>query len=364
MTAERRFWIWIGLLALFVLLLYELRGVLLPFLTGIGIAYLLDPMADRLERAKVPRGIAAALIILAFFVLVAVVLLVVVPAVQAQIVDLIAAMPDYLKSLAKAINPLVRRLRAELSTEQFDKLRAAATGQAGEVVTILGSFLGDIISGGIALVAFLSLVFITPVVAFYLLRDWNRIVVIIDGLLPQRSAPVIRAQAREIDERLSGFVRGQALVCIALGAYYAIGLTIVGLNYGLLIGLGAGLISFIPYFGTIVGFAVSIGVALGQYGSDWVSIGIVVAIFISGQMLEGNVITPLLVGDRVGLHPVWIMFALLVGGSMLGFTGVLIAVPAAAVIGVFVRFAIDRYRSSALYAHDSPENGAPAEEPD
>jgi len=359
-TADRRVLIWVGLLVAACLFLYGLRGVLLPFLAGMGIAYLLDPVADRLERVM-PRGLAAALIILAFFIVVTVVLLVVVPAVQAQVVELISALPDYITALTKTLSPLVRRLRAQMSATQFEQLRGAAASHAGEVMTMLGNIVGNVITGGLAFLAFLSLVLITPVVAFYLLRDWDHIVATIDGLLPLRSAPAIRAQAREVDERLSGFVRGQALVCLALGAYYAIGLTVIGLNYGLLIGLGAGLISFIPYFGNIVGFAVSLAVAFGQYGSDWTSIGVVIGIFVSGQILEGNVVTPLLVGDRVGLHPVWIMFALLAGGSLLGFTGVLIAVPVAAIIGVFVRFALDRYRAGALYNSTPPPEGPPTD---
>ncbi|MCU0839821.1 MAG: AI-2E family transporter [Rhodospirillales bacterium] len=354
MTAERRFWVWTGLLIGLCLVLYGLRAVLLPFLAGMGIAYLLDPLADRLERAGLPRSLAAALIILAFFVLLGVSLLIVVPALQAQIIALVSALPDRVAALTETLSPLAKHLKAQLSAEQFERLRTAAVGHVGNVVNTLATFLFNIVSRGIALVAFLSLVLITPVVAFYLLRDWDRIVAGIDGLLPPRTAPVIRAQVREIDARLSGFVRGQALVCLALGSFYAIALTVVGLNYGLLIGLGAGFISFIPYFGTIVGFALSFGVAVGQYGSDWSSIGVVVAVFAAGQVLESYVLTPLLVGDRVGLHPVWIMFALLAGGSLLGFTGLLIAVPAAAVIGVFVRFAIERYRTSGLYAHAPP----------
>lgn len=360
MTAERRFWIWVGLLVAFCLLLYGLRAVLLPFLAGMGIAYLLDPIADRLQRAGLPRGLAAALIILAFFVVLAGLLIVVVPAVQAQVIALITRLPDLVASWMEALAPLIRRLRGQLSAEQFERLRLAVAGHAGDVVSMLASLLGRVISGGLALVSFLSLIVITPVVAFYLLRDWDHLVATLDALLPQRSAPVIRAQVQEIDERLSGFVRGQALVCLALGTFYAVGLTVVGLNFGLLIGIGAGLVSFIPYFGTIAGFIASVGVAFGQYGPDWTAIGIVVAVFVVGQILEGYVLTPLLVGNRVGLHPVWILFALFAGGSLLGFTGILIAVPAAAAIGVLVRFAISQYRESLLYRHGPPPTAGPS----
>jgi predicted PurR-regulated permease PerM len=229
-----------------------------------------------------------------------------------------------------------------------ERLRSAAGNVAGNVVGWLGQILSGLWSGGLAVFNALSLVVIMPVVAFYLLRDWDRIVAHIDGLLPRDGADTIREQVREIDDRLSGFVRGQASVCLALGTWYAVGLTLVGLDFGLLVGIGAGLISFVPYLGTGLGLIVGLGLAVAQYDT-WLPIGLVAAVFVSGQMLEGYVLTPRMVGERVGLHPVWVLFALMAGGALLGFTGVLLAVPAAAVIGVLVRFAISRYLQSPLY---------------
>jgi predicted PurR-regulated permease PerM len=200
----------------------------------------------------------------------------------------------------------------------------------------------------VALFQLISLVVITPLVSFYLLRDWDRIVERIDAYLPRGSAPAIHDQFGKIDRTLAGFIRGQATVCLILGAFYAVGLSLVGLEFGLLIGLGTGLISFIPYFGMMVGLAVGISVALAQF-SGLGSVALVAAVFAVGQVAEGNFLTPKLVGDRVGLHPVWVIFALLAGGTLFGFTGILLAVPAAAVIGVLVRFTLESYRDSRLY---------------
>jgi len=200
----------------------------------------------------------------------------------------------------------------------------------------------------------LSLLFITPVVAFFLLRDWDRILARIDSWLPRRHAPVIRAQAAKVDETLSGFVRGQGTVCLLLGVFYAIALALVGLDFGLVIGVLIGLISFVPYAGAMIGAVLSIGLAAVQFG-DWTHVLIIAGIFVFGQAVEGNVLTPKLVGDRVNLHPVWVIFALLAFGSLFGFVGVLLAVPIAAILGVLVRFALERYLASPLY---DPKDGA------
>ena len=199
--------------------------------------------------------------------------------------------------------------------------------------------------------ASLRLLVITPLVAFYLLRDWDRIVARIDSLLPSRIRPIVREQAKEIDDILAGFVRGQATVCLLLGVFYAVGLSLAGLDFGVIVGLGTGLISFIPYFGMTIGLVTGMGIAVAQF-ADWVPIAIVAGVFAVGQVLEGNVITPRLVGNRVRLHPVWVIFAVLAGGALFGFTGILLALPAAAVIGVLVRFAVSRYQGSSLFDRD------------
>jgi predicted PurR-regulated permease PerM len=240
----------------------------------------------------------------------------------------------------------------------IEELREAA-GRTTEIGQAAGDFasravnwalqaLGGVISGGLALVNILSLLFITPVVTFYLLRDWDRVLAHIDALLPREHAETIREQARLVNDTLAGFVRGQATVCFLLGTFYAVALSLAGLNFGLVIGLVSGILSFIPYVGTIFGFVAASGLALAQF-DEWYRIAIVIGIFLFGQFVEGNFLTPKLVGDRVRLHPVWVIFALLAGGTLFGFAGVLLAVPVAAVIGVLTRFAVSRYTASPLY---------------
>jgi len=198
-------------------------------------------------------------------------------------------------------------------------------------------------------VNFVVFIVVVPVVAFYMLLDWDRMVAKVDGWLPRDHAPQIRAIARQIDKVLSGFVRGQVSVCLILGSFYAIALMLAGLNFGLIAGAIAGGLTFIPYVGAVIGGVLSIGLALYQFWGDWMSIGIVAGIFVAGQFLEGNVITPRLVGSSVGLHPLWLIFALSAFGTLFGFVGMLVAVPVAAVIGVLARFALDRYLEGRLY---------------
>jgi len=358
-TAERKLALWLAVGVGSVLLLWLLRSVLTPFIAGMAVAYFLDPLADRLEERGISRTLATLLILAAFFVAAVALLVVLVPVLHAQVAGFVSRLPGYVDSARGAIEPLLARLQAELTPEQVEEVRSAVGASAGDAVKWLGRALGGIVSGGVAIFNAVSLIVITPLVAFYLLRDWDRIVAWIDGLLPMDAAETIREQMHEVDTRLAGFVRGQSTVCLILGAAYAAGLTVIGLDFGLLVGLGAGLISFIPYLGTAISFCVGIGIAVAQF-SDWMPIVLVAAVFIAGQVLEGFVLTPNLVGDRVGLHPAWVLFALMAGGALFGFVGVLLALPAAAVIGVGVRFTIARYRTSALYGGAGDGDGAGA----
>jgi predicted PurR-regulated permease PerM len=231
----------------------------------------------------------------------------------------------------------------------LQELQTVVTERAGQVLALAGGFAGKLAQGGVALINLFGLLFLTPVVTFYLLRDWPKVLAAIDRTLPLDHAVTIRALARDSNAAVAGYLRGQALVCLCLGTIYAVGLTVVGLQFGIVIGLIAGLISFIPFVGTLVGAVLSIGMALARFPPDWMGVVKVAVVFVLGNLLEGNLLSPKLVGDRVGLHPVWIMFALLAGGSLLGFTGVLIAVPVAAVVGVVARHLIKRYRDSTFY---------------
>jgi len=357
-TQHFRFWS-IGLLVTGVLL-WLLSDMLFPFVAGMAIAYLLDPLADKLEVRKAPRWLATTLVLLTFFLIFMAVLVLIAPVVQAQIVGLIAALPGYADAIEQAMTPIFEAMRARIAEGEFDQLRNSVGQYVGSAVGWIGSLIGGIWRGGMAILDLISLMVITPVVAFYLLRDWDRLTAKVDALLPRPYAGTIRGLIKEVDGSLASFIRGQGMVCAILGLFYAIGLTVVGLNFGLLVGLGAGLVSFIPYVGSVSGFVVATGIAIFQF-DDWTMWAVVAGVFMVGQAVEGNFLTPKLVGESVGLHPVWVLFALLAGGSLFGFTGLMLAVPVAAVMGVMVRFFIGRYLGSRYFLGAAPgaeEEGA------
>jgi len=354
MSNDRKAIIWIAGVLVFGFLLHVLGSILLPFVVGMAIAYFLDPVADRLEEKGLSRTLSTCVILLGFFAATTALLLLLIPMLQSQIVEFARMVPSILEAAQLFTQPYLEQLRADLPPEAMEKVRTAIGSYAGKIANFVTQFLARIWSGGVALFNVLSLILITPVVAFYLLRDWDLITAKVDTWLPRGSASTIREQILAIDATIAGFVRGQSTVCLVLAAVYGISLTVIGLKSGLLVGLGAGLISFIPYLGAAVGITVGVGIALFQF-SDWTTIAMVAAVFFVGQTLESYVLTPRLVGDRVGLHPVWIIFALLAGGALMGFTGVLIAVPTAAVIGVLVRFGLSRYMSSELYSGKAKE---------
>jgi predicted PurR-regulated permease PerM len=348
LTRGRQLRFWLAAAIVLAVAIYFLRTMLLPFVAGMGVAYLLDPLADRIERSGAPRWLATTLVLGSFVLILGLALALVAPLVQAQLVALIADAPDAVEAVRARMEPVVHDLIARLSPGDVERLRGAAGDYAGTAVSWLAGLVAGVFSGAVSLIDVLSLVVITPIVAFYLLRDWDHIVAAVDSWLPRPHAETVRQQAREADRILAGFVRGQATVCLALGLFYAVALSLAGLKFGLTIGLVSGLLTFVPYVGSAVGFISSVGVALFQYDS-WTMVGVIVGIFVVGQALEGNVLTPKLVGDRVGLHPVWVMFAILAGGTLFGFLGVLLAVPVTAVAGVLVRFGLRQYLSSGYY---------------
>ncbi|MGE4219298.1 MAG: AI-2E family transporter [Alphaproteobacteria bacterium] len=352
MTTQQRSLIWLGILGGLLLILWVLGDIMLPFVAGFVLAYFLDPVCDWLQRRGLSRVMATALVTIAFVLLAALVLALLVPMLYGQLADFLSRLPHYLDILHDRAAPLLHWVSESLGLGNDEAMGSAATSQIGDAAKFGGQLLGRVASSLGAAVGALSVVAITPIVTFYLLRDWDRIVTKIDSWLPRQHADTIREQARLADRALAGFVRGQFLVCIILGTFYAVALTVAGLDFGMIVGLVAGLISFIPYVGSLVGLVLSVGMAVVQF-DDWTSVLIVAGIFFAGQAVEGNVLTPKLVGDRVNVPAVWIMFALLAGGSLFGFVGVLLAVPMAAVIGVAVRFALDRYLNSALYAGGS-----------
>jgi predicted PurR-regulated permease PerM len=347
-AAQRNTWVWVIGFALFFVALWLLSGILLPFAAGIAIAYFLNPLVNRLEAVRVPRGLAAFVVLLLFLLLLVLVIMLVVPILEAQVLDLAASLPKLLDEARREAEDLMRMAQERLTPEDFAKLREAVGGKLADMFAALGNVFRDVVTRGVALANLLSLVFVTPVVSFFMLRDWNRTLARLDGWLPRAQAATIREQAARIDEILSAYLRGQLSVCVALGLYYAAGLTLLGLNFGAVIGLLVGILAFIPYVGFAIGFILAMLLALTQF-SDLHHVLYVAGLFALGVFLEGNLLTPKLVGERVQLHPVWIVFALLSFGTLFGLLGVLIAVPMAAVIGVLTRFALSRYLASPLY---------------
>ena len=347
-TRAQRLALLAGLLLAAYIALYLFASILLPFVAAAGIAYFLDPPTTQMTRSGVPRGIAAFLLMLALLLACLLFALLLYPLLLAQLGLLITRVPYYADSLRIWAGEVIARLQDTFGPEYVDgKLRDIVGAQAGQMLAFVVGALTRLVGGGFALFNVLSLVVVTPIVAFYMLRDWRRAVARVDSWAPRRYTGVLRAQAREVDRILSAWVRGQALCCLLLAGFYALTLTAVGLDLGLIVGISAGLLSFIPYVGSIVGAVASIGLALAQF--RWPGVATVAGIFLAGQLLEGYVIYPRFLGDRVELHAVWVIFALFAGGAAFGFLGVLLAVPTAAAIGVLVRFWLRRYMASPLY---------------
>jgi predicted PurR-regulated permease PerM len=353
MNLQRQVIFWVGALIVLVLFTWILRDVLLPFVAGIALAYFLNPLADRLESFGFDRLVATLVVTGVFALFFVIVAIIFIPLLGSQLFAFIGRIPEYVTRLQEVLldEDVQHRLQELFGGEKID-LRKTVGDLMGQGATWLGSFLQGLWSGGRALISLFAVVVIMPIVAFYVLIDWHRMVGKVDSWLPRRHRKTIHGLAREIDTALAGFIRGQALVTLILGTFYAVALTFVGLNFGLLIGFGAGLLSFVPYVGSFTGLLLAVGVAFAQFWPDWPWIVSVALIFFFGQFIEGYILQPKLVGDRIGLHPVWLMFALFAFGYLLGFVGILLAVPLAAVAGVLARFALKQYLASPLYTGD------------
>lgn len=364
MTLRQQARIWIGVALVAVALLYFLSSVILPFVAAMGLAYLLDPVADKLERLGLSRLMATLAILLVAVLIILALTAVAVPPLLRQLTSFIEAFPDLVD---KAQGAVMDRGGALLDKLQLDVgkifgAEAAANVDAQKVAPGLVrigsqwllSAMKTLLSGGAAVINIASLMVVTPVVAFYLLLDWDRMIARIEANVPPRDRPRMHLIARDIDKALAGFVRGQSLLALFLGVWYAAGLTLVGVNYGLLIGLIGGVLSFIPYVGSLTVLVLSLIVAIAQAWPDLTLPGLAVGVFAVGQFLEGNVLSPRLVGDAMGLHPVWLIFALMAFGALFGFVGLLIGAPVAAVIGVLVRHGLAVYRDSAFFSAQAP----------
>lgn len=330
--------------AVFLAVLWFLGDVLLPFVLGGAIAYLLDPIADRLERLGLSRVLATVVISVVLLLLTVVMLLIVVPTLIRQAVELVQIAPQLVGDLRMFLEQRFPYLLDE-TTSLDQTLPGIGDTIRDRAVQVLEGVLGSVLN----LFNVVTLIVIVPVVSIYLLNDWDTMVARIDSLVPLDHLAVVRQLASEIDDTLAGFLRGQGLVCLIQGLFYSITLMLAGLNFGLVVGAFAGLVSFIPFVGALAGGALAIGLALFQFWGDPVMIAVIAGIFFFGQFVEGNILTPKLVGESIGLHPVWLLFALTIFGTLFGFVGLLVAVPVAAMIGVIVRFLISEYRDGRLY---------------
>jgi predicted PurR-regulated permease PerM len=363
MTLHRQVLIWLAALAALIAVMWLLSAILLPFIAGLVLAYFLDPVADALERYGLPRLAATGLILLTAIFILTTALVILVPVLNEQLARFADDLPSLIESLVARFDEFAPLWMKELVANSGANVQGSITEVAGKAAGWIVSLLSSILSGGMALVNLLSLMVVTPIVAFYLLVDWDSMIAKVDSWLPRDHADVLRQLARQIDAAMAGFIRGQGSVCLLLGAFYAVALSLAGLKFGLAIGLLAGFLTFIPYAGALIGGVLAIGVGLVQFWPDYVSILMIAGIFALGQFIEGNFLSPKLVGKSVGLHPVWLMFALFAFGYVFGFVGLLLAVPMAAAAGVLVRFALGQYLQSPLYLGTGAQVAAAASVP-
>ena len=354
MRIERQVVFWLVALLVVLGLLALLREVLLPFVAGMVIAYFLNPVADRLQRLGLGRSLAAALIVVAAGVVLATAAVLLVPLLIGQVKQLVETMPIDIERLKGA---------AEVWLEQTFGARFPGIGQGldraladlGHSITSSAGVIAKALwSQGLAFVNFLSILLITPVVVFYLLVDWHPMLAKIDGWLPRRHAETIRQLAHEINDAVSAFIRGQGTICIILGAFYALALSFVGLPYGALIGLATGLLAFVPFVGWGLGLVAATAIAAAHTWPALLLAGKVAVIFATGMAIDSAVLSPKIVGAKIGLHPVWLMLALFVFSFLFGFVGMLLAVPVAAAAGVLVRFGLRVYLASDIYDGAAP----------
>jgi len=339
---------WLTVLAFLLLALHLLSGILLPFVAGFGIAYFLAPLVDRLEQARLKRTPATLVVLLLFLLALALVVMLILPLIEAQVSELSRLAPTAMDQGRRQVQQLLTMAQERLSPEDAARLRDMAGSLSAAALGWAAKLAEEILTSGVALANLLSLIFITPLVAFYLLRDWDGVVSRLESWVPRRHVATVRKEMAEINATLSGFMRGQTLIGLILAVYYAAALSVAGTNFAIVIGMLIGILSFIPMVGVAIGLVLAMGITLVQTPT-WTAAAIVVAIFAVGQVAENSFLTPKLVGGRVNLHPVWVIFALLAFGKLFGFLGVLLAVPAAAVTGVMVRFGMSRYLASVFY---------------
>lgn len=343
---------WAGFLVLFIGFIWAFNNILTPFILGIIIAYLLDPIVRKVANKRIPRWAIALGILTLFFGILALLFIVVAPMAFRQLQMLIEQIPNYIQNIMDFASPYLLWIQDRVGEDYIAQINSYFKDNAGKAVAVSGGIVGGIAQGGKVILGTLTTMVLTPLVAFFMIQEWPTITRWVESLYPRQHASLIKSLLKKIDAKVAGFIRGQIVVAFILGVIYAVSLTIAGLDYGFLIGIGAGIFSIIPLVGSTLGLLVGVFVAWFQTG-DVNYVLVIAAIFMAGQFIEGNFLSPKIVGDSVGLHPLWVMFALLAGGSLFGIVGMLIAVPVAAVIGVLSSFLLDQYKASSLYQKDS-----------
>ena len=355
MSIERQSIFWISILTLTILSLWALQAVLLPFVLGAAIAYLLDPFVERLNKWGINRSLSTVLMLLISFASIGLILAIILPALYNELLTLIEALPAYIETVKTFLAPHIELIKAKIGfTDQVDLL-AIAMKQQEAAFKASGSLLNGIASGGSSVLTVISILALTPLSAFFFIREWPRIMQFFDNLLPRSHEATLKTLLLKMHNIVSGFIRGQLMVASFLGVFYAVALKLAGLEYGVIIGLSAGLLSIIPMLGAVGGLlaaAITAWLTTGDIGYT----GIIAAIFIFGQIVEGNFLTPKLVGEQVGLHPLWVIFAVMAGGALMGIAGMFLAVPITAIIGVLIGFSLEHYKTTQLYTGKKPQS--------
>jgi predicted PurR-regulated permease PerM len=362
MTLRTQVLVWVGFTVAVIFAVWLFRPILLPFVVGIALAYILNPLVNLIQRIPfLGRGWSTFVTLLLVVAVIVGVFFLVTPLIVTQVVGLVRDVPGYVGDLQALIRRLAPQFTEWLGPERAAQLEASLTQFIGTGVEFIGNLTGQIVQSGLTVLNTLAFVILTPVVTFYLLLDWEGMIKGIDELLPREHRREIRQVLDQIDRSMAGVIRGQGSVILVLCVYYATALSLTGLNFGLVIGLITGLFSFIPFVGFLTGFTLSMGIALVQFSPNWWFVLIVFLVYMVGQFLEGNVLYPKLVGQSININPVWLMFALFAFAFLFGFVGLLLAVPLAAITATLTRYAIKRYKESALYHGERPQRPVPGE---
>ena len=354
MTLRTQVLVWVGFTVVIILLIWLFRPILLPFIIGIARAYVLNPAVNFVQRGRINRAWSSAIVLLAVLGLIVGIFVVVTPLVVTQVAGLASRLPGYVAQLQQLVQTIAPQLNEWLGPERAAQLETTLAQFLGSGVEFLGGITGQVAQSGLTVLNTVAVLILTPVIAFYLLLDWEGMVKGIDDLLPREHRREVRQVLDQIDHSIAGVIRGQGGVILVLCVYYATALTLTGLNFGLVIGLMTGLLSFIPFFGFLTGFVLSMGIALVQYAPNWWFVAIVFVVYMIGQFLEGNILYPRFVGQSININPVWLMFALFAFAFLFGFVGLLLAVPLAAITATLTRYAIRRYKESVLYRSERP----------